>query len=179
MASLQEQLLKAGLGDEKKAKKIRKEKNKKNKAVRKNQQTADTSLQDDIKAQKEAQAQLDADRNKVIQEKIELKSEHGKVKQMIQQRHITDVAGELSFNYVLDNKVKTLSVDQPSYNALTKGQIGLCVLEGKSYVMPGISIDKIRAVDEAYVLVLNENTSTEVEEDDPYADFQIPDDLMW
>ena len=147
--------------------------------MRKNQQTADTSLQDDIKAQKEAQAQLDADRNKVIQEKIELKSEHGKVKQMIQQRHITDVAGELSFNYVLDNKVKTLSVDQPSYNALTKGQIGLCVLEGKSYVMPGIAIDKIRAVDEAYVLVLNENTSTEVEEDDPYADFQIPDDLMW
>jgi len=179
MASLQEQLLKAGLGDEKKAKKIRKEKNKKNKAVRKNQESADTSLQDDIKVKKQAQAQLDADRNKVIQEKIELKSEHGKVKQMIQQLHITDFAGELSFNYVLDNKVKTLSVDQPSYNALTRGQIGLCVLEGKSYVMPGIAIDKIRAVDEAYVLVLNENTATEVEDDDPYADFQIPDDLMW
>ncbi|NQZ49259.1 MAG: DUF2058 domain-containing protein [Moritella sp.] len=179
MASLQDQLLKAGLGDEKKAKKIRKERNKKNKAVRKNQESADTSLQDEIKAKKDAQAQLDAERNKAIQDKIELKSEHGKVKQMIQQLHITDFGGELSFNYVLDKKVKTLSVDQPSYNALTKGQIGLCVLEGKSYVMPGIAIDKIRAVDEAYVLVLNENTATEVEDDDPYADFQIPDDLMW
>ena len=57
MASLQDQLLKAGLGDEKKAKKIRKERNKKNKAVRKNQESADTSLQDEIKAKKDAQAQ--------------------------------------------------------------------------------------------------------------------------
>lgn len=179
MASLQDQLLKAGLTDDKKAKKIRKEKNKTNKAVRKNQQSADTSLQFDIKTKKDAQAQLDGERNKVIQDKIELKSAHGKVKQMIQQLHITDFAGALSFNYVLDNKVKTLAVDQPSYNALTKGQIGLCVLEGKSYVMPGVAIDKIRAVDEAYVLVLNENTATEVDDDDPYADFQIPDDLMW
>ncbi|MDX2322483.1 MAG: DUF2058 domain-containing protein [Moritella sp.] len=179
MASLQEQLLNAGLADEKKAKKIRKEKKKTNKAVRKNQQDADTSLQDEIKAKKDAQTKLDNERNKAIQEQIELKSEHGKVKQMIQQLHITDFKGELSFNYVLDNKVKTLEVDQASYNALTKGQIGLCVLEGKSYVMPSIAIDKIRAVDEAYVLVLNENTATEVDEDDPYADFEIPDDLMW
>ncbi|QUM76506.1 DUF2058 domain-containing protein [Moritella sp. 24] len=179
MASLQEQLLKAGLADEKKAKKIRKEKNKTNKAVRKNQQNADTSLQDEIKVQKNEQAKLDAERNRVIQEQIELKSEHGKVKQMIQQLHITDVAGETAFNYVLDNKVKTLSVDKITYNALTKGQIGLCVLEGKPYIMPSIAIEKIKAVDEAYVLVLNENTATEIEEDDPYADFQIPDDLMW
>ena len=80
---------------------------------------------------------------------------------------------------MLDNKVKTLSVDPITYKALTKGQLGLCVLDGKSYIMPSVAIDKIRAVDEAYVLVLNENTVTEVEEDDPYADFQIPDDLMW
>ena len=43
MASLQDQLLKAGLCDEKKAKKIRKEKNKKYKAVRKNQENADSN----------------------------------------------------------------------------------------------------------------------------------------
>ena len=55
MASLQEQLMKAGLADEKNAKKIRKEKNKTNKAVRKRQQAADTSLQDDLKAKKLAQ----------------------------------------------------------------------------------------------------------------------------
>ena len=179
MASLQEQLLKAGLANEKNAKKIRKEKKKANKAVRKGQLDADTGLQDDIKAKKAQQAKLDSEKNKAIQEQIELKSEHGKVKQMIQQLHITDFAGELTFNYVLDKKIKTLSVDQMSYNALTKGQIGLCVLEGKSYVMPGIAIEKIRAVDEAYILVMNENTTTETENDDPYADFQIPDDLMW
>lgn len=181
MVSLQEQLLKAGLADEKNAKKIRKEKKKTNKAVRKGQQQADTQLQESIKDKKSEQTRLDNERNRKIQAAIELKSEHGKVKQMIQQLHIRDVAGEVKFNYVLDNKVKALLVDQPTYNALTKGQIGLCALEDKAYIMPSIAIDKIRQVDEAYVLVLNEtdNEAVENDVDDPYADFQIPDDLMW
>ena len=179
MASLQEQLMKAGLADEKNAKKIRKEKNKTNKAVRKRQQAADTSLQDDLKAKKLAQQQLDNEKNRTIQAQIELKSEHGKVRQMINQLHISDYSGAVTFNYVQDNKVKTLEVNQQSYNALTKGQIGLCVLDGKMFVMPAVVIEKIQAVDTAYVLILNENTSDIVDEDDPYADFQIPDDLMW
>jgi uncharacterized protein YaiL (DUF2058 family) len=29
------------------------------------------------------------------------------------------------------------------------------------------------------VLVLNQAVETEVKEDDPYAAYQIPDDLMW
>lgn len=180
MASLQEQLLKAGLADEKNAKKIRKEKKKTNKAVRKGQAQADTQLQDSIKAQKAEQIRLDNERNRKIQAEIELKSEHGKVKQMIQQLHIRDVEGEVKFNYVLANKVKSLLVNQATYNALTKGQIGLCSLDEKAYIMPSVAIDKIRQVDEAYVLVLNEATAIEEgDADDPYADFQIPDDLMW
>ena len=81
------------------------------KAVRKGQAQADTQLQDSIKAQKAEQTRLDNERNRKIQAEIELKSEHGKVKQMIQQLHIRDVVGEVKFNYVLANKVKSLLVN--------------------------------------------------------------------
>ena len=33
--------------------------------------------------------------------------------------------------------------------------------------------------DAQVIVLLNRNESVEVDEDDPYADYQIPDDLMW
>ncbi|MDG2036322.1 MAG: DUF2058 family protein [Pseudomonadales bacterium] len=42
--------------------------------------------------------------------------------------------------------------------------------------------EKIKQRDESYVVMLNESNSSgtnEAVEDDPYADFKIPDDLMW
>jgi uncharacterized protein YaiL (DUF2058 family) len=39
--------------------------------------------------------------------------------------------------------------------------------------------EKIRLRDAACVLVLNKAVEAEVKEDDPYAEYQIPDDLMW
>ena len=39
--------------------------------------------------------------------------------------------------------------------------------------------NKIRQRDENTVVLHNTRSSAEIEEDDPYAEFQIPDDLMW
>jgi len=39
--------------------------------------------------------------------------------------------------------------------------------------------EKIRQRDQESFIYIAENASQEVEEDDPYADYQIPDDLMW
>ena len=39
--------------------------------------------------------------------------------------------------------------------------------------------EKIRQRDDAPILVLNERGAQDVDEDDPYKDFPIPDDLMW
>ncbi|MDP2560588.1 DUF2058 domain-containing protein [Psychrobium sp. 1_MG-2023] len=179
MASLQDQLLKAGLANKQSAKQIRSEKRKKNKAVRKNQTAEDTSLQDQLAQQKQQQAEQDLARNQAIKAELERKSELGKVKQMIEQLHIKEFAGDNEYNYVLDNKVKTILLDDINHNALVKGRISICTLNDAVYLMPSQAAEKIAAVDESYVLLMNDNQPTEVDEDDPYADFQIPDDLMW
>ena len=44
--------------------------------------------------------------------------------------------------------------------------------------MPRVIADKIAERDASLVVRVNKPT-TEVAEDDPYADFQVPDDLMW
>ena len=179
MASLQEQLLKSGLANKQTANQIRSEKRKKNKAVRKRQVNEDTTLQDELSAKKEQQVQIDIQKNQVIKQALDEKSEQGKVKQMVMQLQITDFAGELEYNYVLEGKVKRLLLNDINHNALVKGRISVCYVDGVVYILPTQAAEKIALVDEKYLVLQNDNQPAEVDEDDPYADFQIPDDLMW
>ena len=45
-------------------------------------------------------------------------------------------------------------------------------------IIPREAAEKIEQRDPRRILLLNTATN-EVEADDPYADYQIPDDLMW
>jgi uncharacterized protein YaiL (DUF2058 family) len=179
MASLQEQLLKAGLANKQSAKQIRSEKRKKNKAVRKGQENASTELNDALTSQKVQQAESDLALNQSIKAQHDKKSEIAGVKQMLEQLQIKDFNGELAFNYVQNSKVKTLYVDEINQNALTKGRIGICQFDEKIYLIAAPAAEKIQGVDGSYVLLLNDNQPVAADEEDPYADFQIPDDLMW
>jgi uncharacterized protein YaiL (DUF2058 family) len=51
-------------------------------------------------------------------------------------------------------------------------------LNGSYELVPRVIADKIAERDASLVVRVNK-TTTEVEGDDPYAAFQIPDDLMW
>ena len=46
-------------------------------------------------------------------------------------------------------------------------------------LVPTVVAEKIRQREESAVLLLNERGNNAVDEDDPYKDFPIPDDLMW
>jgi uncharacterized protein len=51
---------------------------------------------------------------------------------------------------------------------------------GEGYeLVPRIVADKIAQRDEGAVVVANIKSAQQVEEDDPYKDYVIPDDLMW
>ena len=39
--------------------------------------------------------------------------------------------------------------------------------------------EKIRERDDGHFIVIAEQTDGQMDEDDPYAAYQIPDDLMW
>ena len=63
---------------------------------------------------------------------------------------------------------------------LIKGVIALVKLRDGYELVPAAIADKIAQRDDSAVLVHNTKVSNDaVEEDDPYAAYQIPDDLMW
>jgi uncharacterized protein YaiL (DUF2058 family) len=62
---------------------------------------------------------------------------------------------------------------------LTQGQLAIVKLGREYEVVPADVAEKIRVRNEASVIVLNEPNVNVVNQEDPYADYQVPDDLTW
>jgi len=57
--------------------------------------------------------------------------------------------------------------------------VAIAKLNDSYELLPAAAAEKIMQRDQDVIVVLNKNEQNEVAEDDPYADYQIPDDLMW
>ena len=76
--------------------------------------------------------------------------------------------------------IKKLPLDAVTHKALVNGQLALCGLDDVTYIVTRETAEKLSELDKNIILVQNEKILDEViDEDDPYADYQIPDDMMW
>lgn len=174
--SLQEQLLKMGLGDAKKAKAINKEKHKERvQAGKKGVGPAESTRL----AEESRQAQIERDRalNAQKKQEAEQKALVAQVKQLIDQSRI-DYKGEIGFNFTDGTLVKKLYVREALQQQLVKGQAAIVKFDEQYHVVPKVAAERIAQRLPSVVVLLNSNEQ-HVDDDDPYKDFQIPDDLMW
>jgi len=178
MSSLQDQLLKSGLVNKKKANKLTNEKRNHKKKVKHGLAKEDT-LKDEIKKAKEAKRLRDIELNKIKQQAVNKRAEQGMVKQMLEQHGVKDYQGDVEYNYVLDGKIKTVMVNKQIRAGLIDGRVAICTLDDQFYIISKDKAERIAEVDETVLALFNETVEQEITEDDPYADYQIPDDLMW
>ncbi|KPZ09424.1 DUF2058 domain-containing protein [Pseudomonas syringae group genomosp. 3] len=176
--SLRDQLLKAGLVNQKQAKQVGKEKQKEQRLVHKGQAQADDSQK---RAAQEAQAEKikrDQELNRQQQEKVEQKAHTAQVKQLIEVSRLPKLITEDYYNFVDDKKVKRISVNALVRNKLSSGSLAIVHHGGGYEIIPREAALKIQERDPRRVVLLN--TPTEAPDaDDPYAAYQVPDDLMW
>ncbi|MGB2271619.1 MAG: DUF2058 domain-containing protein [Pseudomonadales bacterium] len=181
MASLQDQLLNAGMVDKKKAKKIEKEKRKQAKQLPKGQKLANESREQAQQALNE-KVLRDKEISRVQKEAAEVKAIAAQIKQLIEVNRLDRSQGDIAFQFVDDKKIKKMHISAVFQNQLGKGQIAIVKLGEHYELVPAVVAEKIKQRDESFVIMLNESNSSdtnEAVEDDPYADFKIPDDLMW
>ena len=180
MASLQDQLLGMGLTDEKTAKKTKKEKAKQEKMLRKNQiqVTDETALA--AKQAREEKAQKDRELNAQRKAESEKKAIVAQIKQLVQSNRVDRKDCEVAYNFTDGTAIKKINVNDEIQRLLGIGRLAIVKVDDRYEVVPFPVAEKIATRDDGYVVVLNEKTATDAaEEDDPYAEFQIPDDLMW
>jgi len=178
MASLQDQLLKAGIVDKKKAKKVRLAKHIQSKKQPKGQVHLDENKIQAEKALAERTAK-DIAMNKEKQLKAEAKAIQAQIIQLIKVNAIDCQNGEISYQFTDANIISKIYVTEILQKQLSNGIVAIAKLGNDYHVVPAVVAEKIIQRDASFIIVLNDNIKTETDEDDPYADYQIPDDLIW
>ena len=183
MASLQDQLLKAGLTTKQKAKQAntekRKAKKQKNSGV-KLEASLQEKIQQDLIKSKADKAAKDSELNALKKSALAEKEKVNRIQQILQHHFIKGTDGELVYNYTFGNKVKKLFVNSKTQKALINGRLALCGLNDDTFIVTAETAEKVATIDENVILLQNDKIEDNTTiEDDPYAEFQIPDDLMW
>lgn len=179
MSSLQDQLMKAGLVDAKKAKQTQKDKRKAAKIQNKSRQIVvdETKLQaQQVKAEKAAR---DRELNAQLKAQADRKAIAAQIKQLITLNAQSKGHGDIAYNFTDGKQIKKIFVSAAVQNLLVRGRL-IIVKLGDSYeLVPFPVAEKIAERDESVVIALRTAQEAQSDEDDPYADYQIPDDLMW
>lgn len=170
--TLQEQMLKAGLVNEKKLAKAKKSSKKSRVQAR--------EAKEAVHANKEAQLARDKALNEAQKEQANAKAIQAQIKQMIEMNRLDLVDGDIRYNFTDGSVIKAIDVDKRTQDQLIKGRLAI-VRVGEGYaVIPATAADKIAQRDASYIVLNNEQVVSDTpDEDDPYAEFVVPDDLMW
>jgi hypothetical protein len=175
--SLFEQLKKTGLVNKTRAQQAKRSEyvSKKNKS--RNKATPDETRLLAQQALKEKTAR-DRAMNQQQQARAEKKALAAQITQLIDTHRVTEHDGEIAYNFTDGKAVKRIYVSEQGQKLLMAGHLAIA-RHGEGYALvPAPVAEKIKQRDTNCIITLDA-TAPEKGGDDPYADYVIPDDLMW
>ena len=179
--SLLDQLKKSGLVDEKKAKKA-KQGSYQGKKKQKNKKGSVEPISEAKQLALKAQAEkLERDRqlNQQKKEEADRKAIAAQIKQLIETNRVDDRDGDIAYNFTDAGVVKRIHVSERIHKHLMSGRLAIAKL-GEGYELVPVPVaDKIKQRGAQCIISCEINDEPQLDEDDPYADYKIPDDLMW
>lgn len=177
--SLFDQLKKSGLIDEKKAKQAKKEKHRqvKQQKGRKDKPPVESKLH-----AQQAQAEKVARNRELNQQRkqaAEEKAIAAQIKQIIQTNRMENTQGQVRYNFPDGGKVQLLYVTEKLQDQLAHGRVAIVKLQGGYELVPAEVVEKIKLRDSSCIILHNISRQESSDPDDPYAQYKVPDDLMW
>ena len=176
---LADQLLKAGLVTKKQVQKAQQDKHRKNKQQPKKAKNARTVDEAQLRVQRAAEekAQRDRELNRKKQEQARQKAVSIEIDQLISGNCLErDESCDIAYNFEHNKKVRHIYVNKEMKQGIIQGKLGIARIEGRYELVPKAVVEKIRQRNAKRLVSLAEEESTV---DDEYAEYKIPDDLMW
>jgi uncharacterized protein YaiL (DUF2058 family) len=176
---LQEQLLKAGLVKKSKLAEVAREQNK---ARHGKGPAAPNDIQRD--AERARAEKAERDRAIEAERKAQARSAElrAQARQIIEDRKVPRT-GEVEYRFTAHGAIRTVLVNDDLRRKLSAGALVIVQLDDRYELLPRVAADKVRERD-AGMIVLDHGQGTDTgvatsEDDAYYAQFQVPDDLMW
>ncbi len=178
--SLQDELLKAGLVDKQQIHQANKKKNAAKKAkAGKKRQGVQKPVDPEVQRQREEKAARDRELNQQREEVRRQREVNAQVRQLVSRHRHTRVESEddVPFHFENKGKIKRLFVSSQTHQLITDRKLVIVNDNGQFELVPPEIAEKIRARNPSLVIDLPEDSPPT--EDDPYAKYTVPDDLMW
>lgn len=177
--SLQDQLLQSGLVDKSQLNKAKKQKTKQNRAQRSKKGPPPKPVDPEVLRQREEKAARDRELNQQRDEVRRQREVAAQVRQLVRHnRHPRPESDDdKPFHFENKGKIKRIFLNPPTHKLVSEGKLKIVNDNGVfELVSPDIA-EKIRARNPS--LVIDLPVDKPVEADDPYAGYEVPDDLMW
>jgi uncharacterized protein YaiL (DUF2058 family) len=176
--SFGDQFLKAGLVSKTQLSKAQKSKKKQEKL--RNKQKIEVVDEAALAARQAAEEKAAHDRelNRRQKEEAGRRAIQAQVRQLIELNRVPRDDGELGYNFQDGRAIRKIFVTEGMRDKLARGLLAIARLDDGYEVIPSAVAEKISQRD-ASCIVSNAEDRQESGEDDAYADYKVPDNLMW
>jgi uncharacterized protein YaiL (DUF2058 family) len=175
--SFGDQLVKAGLVKRDQLNKAKKSKHKQRKQESKKvaavNETAVAARQ--VAAEKAAH---DSELNRQNKDQAEHKAIQAQIRQLIELNRLAKDDGDVGYHFQDGAAIKKFFVTEEVHNKLQRGVLTIVRHDAGYEVIPSVVAEKIKLRD-AGCIINSASVQLEAGEDDSYADYKVPDDLMW
>lgn len=176
--SLGDQLLKAGLVNKDQLNKAKKSKHKQQKQKKKQKGAVVNEVTESARRVAAEKLARDRELNRQQQEAVERKAVQAQIRQLVEMNRLPRDDGETGYHFQDGTVIKKIFVSKETRDKLGRGLLAIVRLDPGYEVIPSVVADKIKLRDESCI-VSNAATQLENGDNDPYADYKVPDDLMW
>lgn len=184
--SLFDQLKKSGLVSEQKAKQAKKAKGKaqfqqtKQNKAQKSHEDAPSASDDPVARAAEEKAERARQLNRERQQEQAKKAAQAEVRQIIESNRLSGYEGSVRYHFADNGTVKTLDVNHHTHQRLACAQVRIARFDGGYALISAIAAEKIEQRDaDVLIAVPQAKVPLSKEDQDYYAQFEVPDDLMW
>ena len=177
-STLQDQFLKMGLVEKKQANTVRKAQHQ-----QKTQKGNKAPVPEEkIQAQKALAEKKE--RSKLLNQKKneELKEQEtaAQIRQLIASNRISAEGGDTPYNFTDSNTIKRVFLPKHLTAQLSTGDLAIVKQAGEYQIVPAEVARKVQAYNKNLIVVFHASSKEPPSgHDDPYAAFQVPEDLIW
>ncbi len=184
--SLRDQLLQAGLGTKQQAKQSREDQHRHRHQQQHQQRKGRGGAPVPAAHVDPAKLARDQALEAKKRDKAERKEKAAQIRQICEQQGLPRLETDDYFNFVDSGRIARVAVDPARRAALLAGTLGIVRSHGQYVVVPVSVLPQVRERNPRAVVVPGESAAAAgppgdpaLAVDDPYARFQVPDDLIW
>jgi len=181
--SLRDQLLGAGLVSKDQANRSKAKARKKANQMRKQKQAGKETETDQVELQRknaiEAKKAKDQALNRERERVLQKKALQAQVRDILRRGKKNINKAPLLYNFVLGKVIKQVAVNAEQNDQLARGVLAIVVFDQSHHVVSRQTAERLLGLDSKLKVVMQSCDEELPEEDDPYADYQVPDDLNW